>query len=140
MVDGIDVTEILLNSLKETEISVVILDGITFAGFNVIDVDLLFKETGIPIIVFTDKKPDTKAMNMALMKHFSDWQLRWSLIEKRGKLNSIIIHGKSPVYFEAVGCSKDWAESVLKEQCVNSKVPEAVRIAKMIARSISPVF
>jgi hypothetical protein len=135
-----DVTETLLIGLKENETNVVILDGITFAGFNVVDVDLLFKETGIPIIVFTDKRPDTKAMKIALMKHFPDWQLRWSLIEKRGKLYSTIIHGKNPVYFEAVGCSEDWAERVLREQCVNSKVPEAVRIAKMIARSISSFF
>jgi endonuclease V-like protein UPF0215 family len=135
-----DVTEKLLNNLKENGTNVVILDGITFAGFNTVDVDLLYKETGIPIIVFTDKKPDTNAMKTALMKHFPDWQLRWSLIEKRGKLNSFIIYGETPVYFEVVGCSETWAEKVFREQCVNSKVPEAVRIARMIARSISPFF
>lgn len=139
-VDGMDVTEKLLNSLKENETNVVIIDGITFAGFNILDVDLLYQETGIPIIVFTDKKPNTKAMKMALMKHFPDWKLRWDLVEKRGELNSIIIHGENPVYFEFVGCSEDWAERVLREQCVNSKVPEAVRVAKMIAKSISPFF
>ena len=129
-----------LISLKENETNVVILDGITFAGFNVVDVDLLFQETGIPIIVFTDKKPDTKAMKRALMKHFPDWELRWSLVKNRGQLNSIIVHGETPVYFEVVGCFEDWAERVLRVQCVNSKVPEAVRVAKMIARSISPFF
>jgi endonuclease V-like protein UPF0215 family len=135
-----DVTEKLLNSFLVNETNVVILDGITFAGFNTVDVDVLFKETGIPIIVFTEKMPDTKAMKRALMKHFQDWEKRWSLIEKRGRLNSFIIHGEIPVYFEVVGCSEAWAEKVFREQCINSKVPEAVRIARMIARSISPFF
>lgn len=139
-IDGMDVTVNLLNSLDVVETEVVILGGITFAGFNVVDTELLNKKTGIPIIVFSKDRPDSKAMKKALIKYFDDWKIRWSYIEKTGKVYSTKIYEINPIYYETIGCSPKWAKKVLFEQCINSRVPEAVRIADMIARGVSPFF
>ena len=79
-------------------------------------------------------------MKTALMKHFDDWKLRWSYIEKVGEVYTATIYGVKPIFFETIGCSPEWAKEILVEQCVSSRVPESVRLAKMIARGVSPFF
>jgi endonuclease V-like protein UPF0215 family len=116
------------------------LGAITFAGFNIVDAELLNIKTGIPLIVFTGDQPKNFAIKNALMKNFSDWRLRWACIEKLEPFHSIRIHKEKPIFFETIGCNKMWAEEILRSQCINSRVPEAVRVAKMIARGISPFF
>lgn len=139
-VDGLNVTDILLNNLDVNDSKVVILGGITFAGFNIVDTELLYAKTGIPIIIFSRSRPNNVAMKTALMKHFDDWKIRWSYIEKVGEVYTAKIYGVKPIFYEIIGCSPEWAKKVLVEQCVNSRVPESVRIAKMIARGVSPFF
>jgi endonuclease V-like protein UPF0215 family len=112
-VDGLDVTETLLNNLDVDDSKVVILGGITFAGFNIVDIELLYAETGIPIIVFSRSKPNNVAMKTALMKHFVDWKLRWSYIEKVGEVYTATVYGVKPIFFETIGCSLEWAKELL---------------------------
>ena len=39
-----------------------------------------------------------------------------------------------------VGASTDFAEQVLREQAINGRVPEAVRIANLVAKGVSSIF
>jgi endonuclease V-like protein UPF0215 family len=139
-VDGLDSTENLLNVVKKNKVDAIILSGITFGGFNIVDAELLNIETGIPVIVFTVDEPKNFAIKNALIKNFSDWRLRWARIEKLEPFHSVRIHKVKPIFYETIGCNKKWAEEVLRSQCKNSRVPEAVRVAKMIARGVSPFF
>ena len=34
------------------------LDGVTYAGFNPVDITCLFKETGLPVMIFMRSYPD----------------------------------------------------------------------------------
>ena len=78
-VDGLDATDALLNMLTGLEVDAVILGGVTFAGFNVVDVERVYGETGVPVIVFSADRPDVEATLGALRKHFSDWRERWRI-------------------------------------------------------------
>ena len=139
-VDGLDATEELLNNLSGWEYDVLILGGATFAGFNVVDAEYVYKSTGKPVIVFSPKFPDMDATLRALRKHFSDWEMRWSRYEALGDFYKLRIEGYPPVYYEVVGASADYAERVLREQAINGRTPEAVRVADLIAKGVSPVF
>ena len=48
-VDGLDATEMLLNLMDGLDLDAVILGGITFAGFNVMDPFTIFAETMVPL-------------------------------------------------------------------------------------------
>lgn len=139
-VDGLDATEVLLNNLAEWDYDVLILGGATFAGFNVVDVENVYKSTGKPVIVYSPKMPDMEATLNALRKHFSDWEMRWSRYEALGELHECKIKDYPPVYYEVVGESSSYAEKVLHEQAINGRTPEAVRVADIIAKGVSPVF
>ena len=139
-VDGLDATEALLNGLVSWEVDALILGGATFAGFNVVDVQLVNNETDTPVIVFSADHPDMDATRDALRKHFPDWRERWSRYEELGEIHSLTIRDYPPVYYENVGCSEGFAADVLREQAVYGRTPECVRVADLIAKGVTPVF
>lgn len=50
-VDGRDVTDAMINSVNSSrfkDLRVILLKGITYAGFNVVDLERLHNETGLP--------------------------------------------------------------------------------------------
>ena len=139
-VDGLDSTEVLVNNLGGWEYDVLILGGATFAGFNVVDVENVYKSTEKPVIVFSPKMPDMEATLYALRKHFPDWEMRWNKYEALGELYELRLGDPPSVYYEVVGESTSYAEKVLMEQAINSRTPEAVRVADLIAKGVSPIF
>jgi endonuclease V-like protein UPF0215 family len=138
-VDGLDATEKLLNLLEGVEADAVVLGGITFAGFNMIDPQKIFKKSGIPVIIYSGTKPDNEEMLQALKNNFDDWRERWRVVEDLGTIHSATTYtGEQPVYFEVVGGSSEWAEVVLRRSALISRIPEPVRVAGLIARGLSP--
>jgi len=139
-VDGLDASANIVNILRGWEMDVIILGGATFAGFNVVDVEYVYKELGKPVIVYMSEYPDMDATLNALRKHFLDWRERWKRYEALGKIHEIKIKEYPSSYFEVVGGSVELAENVLREQAINGRIPEALRLAGLIAKGTSSVF
>lgn len=138
-VDGLDATEKLTEMLEGFEGDAVILGGITFAGFNVVDPWEVHRETGGPVVVYSGVKPNNEKVLGALRKHFPDWKKRWGVIERLGAIIATEpFPGEPPIYFEAVGCTVEYAERVLHRAALVSRIPEPVRVAGIIARGLSP--
>jgi endonuclease V-like protein UPF0215 family len=140
LVDELDATKVLLNNLGKIETDAIILGGVTFGGFNVIDVDNVYKRTRIPVIVYSGFYPDMKATKKALRKHFSDWKIRWERYEKLGDIYKFESDYFPPIFFEYFGCSKNFAKKILMEQSITCRIPEAVRVANIIAKGVSSIF
>lgn len=139
-VDGLDATEKLSRMLEGTRAEAVILGGITFAGFNIINPMVIHQETHIPIIICSRDEPDNDAMLAALRGHFKDWEDRWRIVESLGVVHKTVPKaGEPPLYFEVVGGSTRWAEDVLGSSAIVCRIPEPVRVARLIARGVSQV-
>jgi endonuclease V-like protein UPF0215 family len=78
-VDGLDATQKRVTTLRPWTFRALILGGVSFTGFNVIDPTIVHKEFGNPVIVISRTKPDNKAVKRALQRHFEEWQIRWAL-------------------------------------------------------------
>jgi endonuclease V-like protein UPF0215 family len=140
-VDGLDATEKLLAMMRKIEVDAVILGGITFGGFNVIDPQAILAKTGVPVIVYSGVKPDNDAVLAALRKHFPDWKSRWKIIEGLGEIQCAQVFREDPaIYFEAIGCDTRWAEEILKDSAMISRIPEPVRVAGLVARGLTRVY
>ena len=136
-VDGLDATEKLLNMLTGINSKAILLGGVSFAGFNVIDAKLVNNETGIPLIVFSGKKPNMASVKDALIRHFPDWRERLRIIESLGNIYSATIKKWSqPIYFEAIGISPENALEILNMSIIVSRVPEPIRVAGLIAKGL----
>jgi len=140
-VDGLNATEKTLKILEGVDVDVVVLGGITFAGFNIIDPRIIHEEMGFPVIVYSGIEPNNEAMLKALQKHFSDWRKRWKIVESLGSIHqTCTLEGEPDVFFETVGCDPSWAKEVLKASAMVSRIPEPVRAAGLVARGLSRVY
>jgi hypothetical protein len=137
-VDGRDATDKIIRLLNSTrhkpQLRVVMFDGVTFAGFNVLDIKRVHEETGLPVIVINRKKPNLRDVRKALTK-FEDFEERWNAILRAGKIKVCRVRGKS-IYYQVVGMRDDEAIEVIKLSCTRSFVPEPLRAAHLIAKAI----
>jgi endonuclease V-like protein UPF0215 family len=137
-VDGLDATTKTVEILSEWNFDAVMLAGVSFAGFNVIDPTVLYERFRKPVVVMSRTKPDNKAVKRALIRHFKDWKIRWSVFEKLGAIHEVTVKaGEPPLYVETVGTDIKWAALLIKSLATCSRVPEPIRVARLIAQGLS---
>jgi len=140
-VDGMDATDRIIEMVKSSphygQLRVIMLSGITFGGFNVVDVRRLYEETGLPVIVVSERMPDMDRIREAL-KNLPEWEERWRLIRGAGEMFEVeVVEGSKPIYVQAVGIPKEKAVEVVRKTCVRGRVPEPIRVAHLISSAIS---
>lgn len=113
--DGLDATERLAKILGDWAFKIVMLAGVSFAGFNVIAPTAIYEEFVKPIIVVSKTKPNNEAVRQALEHHFEDWRTRWGVFEKLGAMHRVVVFaGRPPVYVETVGLRIEWASGLIR--------------------------
>lgn len=141
-VDGLDANEKLAEMITCSphlgQLRVIFLNGVTLAGFNVVDIEVLWRETGLPVIAVTRDKPDFADIKKAL-QHLPYSERRWNIIKKAGRIFSVRTRpGELPVYAHAAGLSETVARRILKVTSTRSNVPECLRVAHLIASGLKP--
>jgi endonuclease V-like protein UPF0215 family len=68
------------------------LNGVTFAGFNLVGIQKLYVVTGLPVIVFTQDKPDLAAIHEAL-KHLPNTYERRQILQDTGEIHEVTNRG-----------------------------------------------
>jgi len=141
LVDGLDATEklaeMIISSPHYAQLRVIMLNGVTLAGFNVIDIEELYQRVKLPVIAVTRDKPDFDDIRKAL-QNLPNSQQRWRAIEKAGKIIKVRTrNGEEPVYVHAAGISEEDAKRILKSTSTRSNVPEALRVAHIIASGLT---
>jgi endonuclease V-like protein UPF0215 family len=141
-IDGLDATKKLAAMIKKSsyygEIRVIILDGITFAGFNVVDIKELSCKVNLPVMSVVREKPDLEEIKSAL-NNLPDFETRWQAIENAGELLEVETrNGENPVYVQTAGFFREDAVKLLKRTSTRSNIPEALRVAHIIASGLSP--
>ncbi len=130
-VDGLDCTEKIIEMCsRREELRVVMLDGVTFGGFNIADIHEIYKRTNVPVIVISRKIPDMGNIKKAL-SYLGDFEKRHSLIKKAG---SVMRAGG--IWFQCAGISRKDAEEIIRVSSTRSKIPEPIRAAHLIAAGI----
>jgi uncharacterized protein len=140
-VDGLDGTDKALKLLSTLSLTncPILLAGATFGGFNLIDPRRLQKRFRTPTIVVVGSRPDNRAVKRALVRHFSDWRERWSVIRSLGPLRTVrTVASENPIFYETFGCSSSGAREILKSWALVSRVPEPLRVAGLVARGLFP--
>ena len=136
-IDGNDVTEKIIKLVTKSrhykQLRYIMLNGITFAGFNVADIEKIYLETNLPVIVVTRKNPNFEEILKALRKINQEWKIK--LMEKAGKPREVKTKfGK--VYIQFKGIDFKEAKELVKLTCIRSKTPEPIRISHLLARAL----
>jgi len=130
--DGVAAIAGMVNRSRYREgLAVILLDGITVGGFNVIDIRALSEETGLPVVSVTRRRPDTAAMVRALGRRFADWESRAALVTREKPF--AVKTGHKPLYANAAGISAAEATEAIRLATVRGAIPEPIRVAHLIA-------
>ncbi|MFP4115670.1 MAG: DUF99 family protein [Candidatus Aenigmatarchaeota archaeon] len=137
-VDGFDATETIIHAANGTkhkgQLRIMMLDGITFAGFNTVDIQEISRKTELPVVVVTRKDIDFKGFREA-MKKLPRFEERWKCVEKAGELKELGVSG-GKVYFQHTGIEEDKARRVLEISASKGRIPEPIRISHLVATAI----
>lgn len=138
-VDGSDAVAILQTMLRRLRFDLLLLSGISFGGFNLIDISKLARTMSKPVIAISREKPNNQTVKVALLEHFKDWNRRWNIVRAAGRLYTFKPLTDEPkLYFEVKRASPDYAKRIMKETALISRLPEPLRIARIIARGLGP--
>lgn len=140
-IDGLDATEKIAAMIESSpyyrELRIVVLDGVTFAGFNVVDISKLSRRVDLPVISVARKKPDLEEIRSAL-KNLPDFEIRWRAMENAGKIFEVETRkGENPIYMHIAGILREDAEKIMKKTSTRSLIPEALRVAHIIASGLT---
>ncbi len=140
-IDGDDASEKLIELVKQNEkhVQYLLLHSITFGGFNIVDLEKIYDETKKPIIAVTEREVDLDGVKKALYNKFpkSVYYRKLQFIIRAGNLYKTEIKtagGFSKVYFHVIGIEVNEAQSLLQKTCIDSKLPECIRMAHLIGR------
>jgi endonuclease V-like protein UPF0215 family len=137
--DGLDATdkiaESILKSRHYDQLSLIMLDGITLAGFNLVDLKKLYRRTKLPVIAVQRKKPDIKKFK-STMKIFKDYRKRLGIVNSAGRL-FVFSNDSKDIFYQRTGINDKEAREVLELTCTRSSLPEPIRVAHLIASGLS---
>jgi len=126
-------TEMILASPHKPQIRAIFLQGITIAGFGIIDINHLWKNTQIPVIVVLRKFPNYEKISSALKKVFDDSHIRWQNIKKAGTPHKV--QNSPQLFLQVAGITPENAFQLTKNCTAVGTIPEALRIAHFIGAS-----
>jgi len=133
--DGADATRRLLQAVSGSRFaahaSLILLQGIAFAGFNVVDIHALHAALGLPVVVVTRRRPDLARIKAALLGAVPGGTRKWRLIEKAGAMEAA-----AGVWIQCAGLGVAAAERVVAHLAVNGRIPEPLRTAHLIATAL----
>lgn len=143
-IDGDDSTTTIIDMIEKSrhkeQLRVILTSGITFAGFNVLDIEKVFEKTGLPVIVVSRDKPDMQSVKKAL-KNLDDWEERWDILNSAGEIIPVERENtderKSTVYIQTKGIDMEDAKKIVQITSTRSSLPESLRLAHLIATAIS---
>ncbi|MBS3808780.1 MAG: DUF99 family protein [Desulfobacterales bacterium] len=133
--DGFDSAEKLASLISGSRfaghIQLVLLQGIAFGGFNVVDVFKLSDRLGLPVLAVARRQPDMEAIKNALLGGIDRGREKWEIISRLGPMEPI-----GNAWIQRVGLSLEQAGAALKRFCLHGNIPEPLRTAHLIATAI----
>ena len=112
------------------QLHLVLLDGIAFGGFNVVDLPGLAASLGRPCVAVMRRPPDVEAVERAI-RRLPRPARRLELLRRAGP-----VHVHPPFVFQVQGGHPDEIAPALARLTDQGQVPEALRLAHLIGAAV----
>ncbi|UQA54614.1 DUF99 family protein [Polyangium aurulentum] len=130
--DGTDSTRAIAQMVSSSRFAphtrLVVLEGISLAGFNVVDLHALHATLGMAVLVVVKRMPDIDAVRRALLERVRGGARKWALIEKAGPMEPL-----GGLFVQRAGIEPAEALDVIRTLAVHGRLPEPVRVAHLVA-------
>ena len=134
--DGANATTALATCVSGSrfhlQLHAILLQGIAFAGFNVVDIQALHAAVQLPVLVVARRRPNLSAIRRALLDHVRGGARKWKLIEAAGTMEPMC-----GLHVQRAGISSVEARALLERLLIHSRMPEPLRTAHLIAAGVT---
>jgi endonuclease V-like protein UPF0215 family len=123
----------LHNSCSNTrQIKAVLVDGISLAGFNIVDLEEAAERLDKPVIAVTSNKPRPEKFREAMEKS-GNYDRKFDELPEYSEVE--MDEGKC--FIQYAGTGRETAEQLIRETTLHGLTPEAIRLADMIGKAFS---
>lgn len=133
--DGANATAQLAACVKRSrfhsQLHAVLLQGIAFAGFNVVDIDALAALLARPVLVIIRHRPDLARVRNALLTRVRGGKRKWRLVERAPVPEQV-----GGLWIQRAGLSVADAAAVIRRHARHGALPEPLRTAHLIAGGV----
>ncbi len=133
-VDGEDATGAVIelhNSMKNPrQIKAVLVDGISLAGFNIVDIHAVAEELEKPVIAVTSNRPDRQSFRET-MERTGNQDGRFEKFDDPERIE--LEDGTAYIQYSGTGVEE--AREIIRSSIIHGLTPEPVRVAHLIGRS-----
>jgi endonuclease V-like protein UPF0215 family len=133
--DGRDATArvaaLVSGSQFDGHVRAVLLNGIAFGGFNVVDIHALASALARPVLVVARRAPRMGLIRDALAR-LPGGAAKWRLVERAGPMEPV-----RGLFVQRAGLSLGEAEQLLAATTLHGNLPEPLRLAHLIAGGIT---
>jgi uncharacterized protein len=112
------------------QIHLVLLDGIAFGGFNIVDLPALAASLRRPCVALMRRPPRMELIERAL-RRLPRAAKRLELLARAGP-----VHSRPPFYFQVCGAEPDDTVEAVRSLTDRGHVPEALRLAHLIGAAV----
>ena len=96
-----------------------------------VDIQRLWQETGLPVVVVSRNRPHPAVMKQALLQHIPGGAHRWRLVRRAGAVSEI-----EGLFCQLAGLSAEDATQLIRITRRHGKLPEPIRTAHLVAAGI----
>lgn len=138
-VGGMDATEgivHLVESLHRDDINLMMLNGCVISWFNIVDLQKVYERLRIPLICVTYEESEGLEAHIALHFEGHERDVRIEAYKDLGERVPMKLYNHYEVLIRHLGIEKTEAELVLKKFTAHGRVPEPLRVARIVARAL----
>ena len=142
-IDGLNATGKIIAMIMESkfhnQLRTIFLRSSTIAAFNIIDMNLLFEKTSIPVITILSEIPEENGIKKAI-SNLPNWEKRLNILDNNPPIQEINFNNKEgrdcKGLIQQVGLqnTKEVID-LLQLSCYSSCIPEGLRLADKIGQS-----
>lgn len=136
-VGGTDATDGVLrlwDSLDRSDVHVVLLSGCVIAWFNVVDLERVHREAGVPVVCVTYE--ESNGLGDDIRRHFDgeEAERRIEAYRKLGSRERVELGTGYEAFVRPVGISVEEVRRLLDRFTLDGRRPEPLRVARIAAR------
>ncbi|MEM0117658.1 MAG: DUF99 family protein [Conexivisphaerales archaeon] len=124
----------LYHSFKRSDINIIMLSGAIISYYNIVDLDRVHSETGIPLVCLSYR--ESKGIENAIMERFGERAShKLEQYKRLGERKRITLKTGKSIFIRSLGINDDDAAAILQDFLLQGRYPEPIRVASLLASS-----
>ncbi|NYT01361.1 MAG: DUF99 family protein [Methanosarcinales archaeon] len=123
----------IFQELDRSDVNAVMLNGAVISWFNIIDLQQVYEELGLPLVCLTYE--ESGGLDRYIQEYFAWPEEKLRLYHRLGEREALTLKTGYQVYARALGIDLQEAKALLNRFTLDGRVPEPLRVARLMARS-----